>query len=243
MVVRRCLAAALVTVALGCAVGPGLGARTEHVLLLTWLFVGPSLLVMGGMATDRDRRVTRQLLDATVPVELGGINVRVGETGHGAFVQGLFRPRIYCDRAVLARFDAQEVRAIVLHEQAHQRAHDPLRLALLDAVDPVVTRSRAGRRWHARRRAAREILADRHALEHGIRRSVLASALLKADDAHLQGTVGFDAAATELRLRALLDDSAGHHRESRHRSLALAAVSGASVCALLVHPVMVHVTG
>lgn len=119
-------------------------------------------------------------------------------------VAGVRRPTIYCSEDLAARLDANEVRAVLLHERHHQLAFAPARLVVLVGLAPIVGRVGVGRSWLERQRARIEIAADDYALRSGAGRPAIARALLKLDAAAPLGSlVGF-ATAHELRLRALL---------------------------------------
>lgn len=119
-------------------------------------------------------------------------------------VAGLRRPTIYCSEDLAARLDADEVRAVLLHERHHQLAFAPARLVVLSGLAPIVGRVGVGRSWLEGQRARIEIAADEYALRSGAGRSAIARALLKLDAAAPLGSLAGFATAHELRLRALL---------------------------------------
>lgn len=185
----------------------------------------------------RHRRLTRALLLTTRPERLVGLAARVGHIGGAAFAAGLTRPTIFCDERLTATLSGEELRAIVLHERAHQQARDPLRTAALAAVAPFVGPLPAGAAWLERRAARREIAADRFALEHGASRAAIASALLKVDRLDPAVVPGF-ASAVDLRLNALLDEEPEVAPRWGHaaRLMAAGALTAGVICLLLLHP-------
>jgi Zn-dependent protease with chaperone function len=155
-----------------------------------------------------------------VPVHMVG--------GSVACTAGPLRPRILLGAQVLESLDDDELRAVVLHERAHQLRLDPLRAALV-AVVRAVTPSPLRRAATASQvEARREIRADLGALRRGATRRALAASLLKLPAAPL-GVVGF-ASVSELRVRALLDDVPTLER-GRYWPVALVgSTAGAAFC-------------
>lgn len=186
-----------------CAGVAALGHASHVVLMAASATVITAALVFVRQAL-RHRRLTRGLLAVTRPAELHGIGVRLGPVQDAAFVAGLAKPRIFCDDRLATTLSDEELQAVTLHEQAHQRARDPLRMALLAVVAPVARRFPSGPGWLERQAANREIAADRAALTRGASRTAIASALLKVGRLHPAGATGF-APAVDLRIRALLD--------------------------------------
>lgn len=128
-------------------------------------------------------------------------------------VAGLWRPQIYCADDLSTQLDADEVEAVILHEQHHVVDRAPLRIVLLAAASPLLGRMARGREWLEQERARLEIAADRHAIAAGASRPAIASALLKLSAAPtLADALGF-ATAADLRIRALLDEPTGPDRE------------------------------
>lgn len=214
--------AAIATV-LVCAVVAALG-HASHIVLaalgVTTLIVGPALVREG----FRQRRLARGLLAVTRPGQVHGIRVRLGPLHGAAFVAGLVHPRIFCDDRLAATLTADELRAVALHERAHQRARDPLRMALFSAIGPLARRLPSGPAWLERQAAEREIAADRAALSRGASRAAIASALSKVGPLHPTGAPGF-ARAIDLRLAALLDGAypTGHRWSWTLAGLAVAS--------------------
>ncbi len=166
-----------------------------------------SLVLLAGFARTAwgHRRFERELRARSEAGYLAGVSVRLVPASDLVAVAGLHRPRIYCDPAAVAHLTAQEQRAVALHEESHRRRRDPMRLIALSVVEPVLGRLPRGRQWLVRQHAAMEIAADRYALQAGVQRAAIASALLKLDSAPAgAATAGFSTAA-DLRLAALLD--------------------------------------
>ncbi len=79
----------------------------------------------GTIPLDRglERKLSRTLLDCAVPRGA----VRVVHGGSMPFVTGLLRPVICMPPKLIAHLEEDELRGIVLHENAHRRRFDPLR--------------------------------------------------------------------------------------------------------------------
>lgn len=176
---------------------PGVGTAVAIAVVL--------FAVLAAVATVRHLALVRGLQRCSVPAVLSGIPVRLGRIGDAAFVAGLHRPAIYCDARLPQELTPGELRAVLLHEQAHQRSFDPVRLLVLDLLAPVARPFAAGRQWLASAEARREVAADRYALAHGARRRELASALVKLPPLARAHVPGFTP-AVDLRLQALLGD-------------------------------------
>lgn len=130
---------------------------------------------------------------------------------------------------------------VMLHELAHQRARDPLRLVLLDVVAPLRRPLPTGRAWLAWAAAQPEIRADQHALSHGVSRSNLAAALL-AMGGHGRSFLAGSPTAIDLRLQALLGEPAEPDVDRRVVGATVTFVgvaAGAAVCAWFLHRLIV----
>lgn len=239
---RRTLRAGLVAAAVACSV-----------VALLMSSVAPAITAVTGIAVLasgisfavhawRHRTIAVTLRRTSTPGRLAGLPVLIAPVSTTAFVAGLTRPEIYCGRALADELTPDELRAVALHERAHQLAHDPLRATLLAAVTPFLRRTTAGRRWLEQAAAGREIAADRYALDHGVRRSALASALLKVQPVGLTHAAAFTP-AVELRLRALVDGRATLPTGRLRRSFMSGAAIGLSACVAMLHPVHALVGG
>lgn len=97
----------------------------------------------------------------------------------GAVVVGYRRPLVLLDRALLARFDAEELEAVLAHELAHVRRRDNL-VALLLGIVRDLTFFVPGGGWAVRQlHRERELAADQVAVSVTGRPGALASGLLK----------------------------------------------------------------
>lgn len=148
----------------------------------------------------------RQLEQLATPIRLGHRDLRLLDSGRApeAFVMGPLQPAIFVSGALLDALDADELNAVLLHEEHHRRTRAPLRELALASWLRLVGGLPAIGDWIERRVAHLEIEADRYALAAGASSGTLASALIKCDrSASLKG-MGF-ASAADLRLRRLVD--------------------------------------
>ncbi len=161
-----------------CAVSLVTGHHVAVAVTATASSFGVVAIIAGARATQHARLV-RTLRRRSVPRQLAGIAVRTGDLGDAAFAAGLRRPTIFCDARLPEQLTPAQLRAVLLHERAHQRSFDPARLLLVAVVTPLFRRVPTGRQWLATTLARREIAADDRAIADGAARSDLAAALLK----------------------------------------------------------------
>lgn len=130
----------LATVAGGPAAGSG--ARAFYAALtVAWLVIASFLLLRliasSGRAAQRARpRARAHRLDETLRAALRGTDIPAGvvvmtEEAAMPAVAGLLRPRIRIPVRVVETLGVHELRAVLLHEDAHRRRRDPLRSVLL----------------------------------------------------------------------------------------------------------------
>lgn len=222
--------------ALFCVVGLATGHHLSVAGLLVALLAAGALVAFA-LRVVRHRRFVAALRVRSEPTTFAGLLVRAGDLGDAAFVAGLGRPTIFCDRRLPEQLTPAQLRAVLLHERAHQHALDPVRLLLVGLIAPVLRRVPLGRRWLAVTLARREIAADQQAIANGAAPSDLAAALLVLPPLANSDVVGFTPAG-ELRLRALLgdlDDVEAPSSVRRAAMLIAGALVGAGVCAWFLH--------
>lgn len=228
---RAAAAAATLICAAGALVGTALGAA----------LVAAAVLVLGLAAATFVRvamthgRLTRRLKARSTVAEVAGIRMHLAPVRGSVFVAGVTRPAIFCDSILLDDLDDAEIKAVVLHERAHQLARDPLRNAAVGVITPLLTRLDPGRVWLEQRAAAREIAADQYAIARGADRRAIASALFKVPPTGAVHAAAF-APAIELRLRALLDGHPARQRPRPWLAITLGVIVGATACVAIVHP-------
>lgn len=180
---------------------PMLGAELGVIAMTAGWLALVSKSVSVGLAGQREmQRWTR-------PTRMRGRVLRVMDAyrSNEAFVLGPLRPEIFVSRPLLETLDAEELEAVLLHEEHHQRTLAPLRTLALTSwmrmvgVVPVLVR------WIERRLDQLEIDADRYALAGGASPATIASALVKCDRTAGSAGIGY-ASAADVRLRQLLGD-------------------------------------
>lgn len=149
----------------------------------------------------------RELQRCTRPIHVRGRLLRVMDTCRAseAFVLGPLRPEIFVSRPLLEALDPDELQAVLLHEEHHQRTLAPLRTLALGAWMRMVGLIPVLGGWIDRRLAQLEIDADRHALAGGATAAAIASALVKCDRSAAAVGLGY-ASAAEVRLSQLVGD-------------------------------------
>ena len=204
-----------------------------------------SVAVVVATAAVRHGRLVRRLRARSEPAEFAGTPVLTGPIGDAAFVAGLSRPAIFCDQNLPEQLTPRQLDAVLLHEQAHQRARDPARLLLVGLVAPVLRVTPVGRQWLATQLARREIAADRYAMARGARASDLAGALLTLPRLARTHVAGFTP-AVDLRLQVLLGDGVAVMPPARVRRagmLLAGLVGGAALCTWVLHDHLAHLVG
>lgn len=99
-----------------------------------------------------------------------------------AYTIGLVHPRIIVSEGLLNRLSAAEVAAVLRHEQAHQRAHDPLIVMLIDSMTSAWHWLPGARRVMREAYSLRELAADAQATDDYRSASDLSSAFIKLHD-------------------------------------------------------------
>lgn len=208
------LGAGALTAIAGCMLVPASDMRgIGHAVLVAGGLVAVALLIAIGREAWRHEHLAASIGRLAIPAMLGERSVGLVPGLGAAIVAGLRRPRIFCADDLPDRLDAEEIRAVILHEHHHQLEGAPARLVLISALAPVLGRLEAGQAWMERERARLEIAADAYALASGASRPALARALVKlASSPGLSVAPGF-ATAADLRVRALLGDDTGMERD------------------------------
>jgi Zn-dependent protease with chaperone function len=202
------LGAATLTAIAVCMLAPASAMRgTGHVLLFVGGLLAVAFLVAVGREARRHQRLAETIARRARPASVDGHSVGLVPGLGAAFVAGLRWPRIFCADDLPARLDAEELRAVILHEHHHQLDWAPAKLVLLGALAPVLDHLETGRAWLEHERARIEIAADAYALASGASRPALASALLKLSSSARVSELPAFASAADLRVRALLGEA------------------------------------
>ena len=155
--------------------------------MIAFAWCGAFLVALSGWRWYRlaaaTRRTTRAWFADAEQITLAGINapVFVADTAFPIVaVIGMLRPRLIIARSVLAACTADELRAVLAHEQGHVNRRDNLRrLALTATPDVLALLPISGRVFTAWHDAAEEAADDDADRVHIDGRLHLASALVK----------------------------------------------------------------
>jgi Zn-dependent protease with chaperone function len=199
------------------------------VLLLLLAGLGAAVIATVALACWRQLRVHR-LFARAIPIVgplPGHPHVMViADSVPQAFCAGFLRPRIYVSQGALDLLEPDELAAVLLHEQHHRRARDPLRIACAGILSQALFFLPALRPLGERYSELAEQRADDAAVAAaGGERQALASALLAFDETAPAGSAGI----SPERVDALLG-VAGRKR----LPLALIAISAALLALLVV---------
>jgi hypothetical protein len=163
----------------------------------------------------RSRRLAAALSTDALEARLFDIPCRITPAlGADAVVIGTLRPRIFVGQPLLATLAADELRAVVYHEDHHRRTWAPIRAAALEAWLRLLGRSRRVRDLIHDRLADLEALADADAIRRGSTPRALARALLKGDASFEPASFAY---AADRRIGQLIDRAAGVHVEPTGR--------------------------
>lgn len=165
---------------------PALDARSIAVLALGgFSFAVVAVTVRSGVRRARASRAVVRSLRVLERRRVGTTTVHVfAHRSALAFCAGLLRPQVYVSTETLRALTADELEAVIAHEQHHARQHDPLRVFIANVIADGLFFAPALRRVAERYSALAELAADRAAVR--ARRgdaSSLASALLAFESA------------------------------------------------------------
>lgn len=210
--------AAGIVLVTGCALGARV-LQTDPIMAME-IVAGIALVVWAARLSHDLRRahqLSRELASRGSAVSIDGIVCcLVPGLQAQAFVAGVFRPTIYVGPALLDVLNADERRAVLVHEEHHRRTLAPLRGASLNAWLVLLGPLGAVRRALVDRQADLERRADAFAMANGVRAATLASALLKVDALGGSVAVAFSSAA-DRRIESLLQAAAGQPRARSER--------------------------
>ena len=173
--------------------------------------VGGGLLILWTALLSWDLAASHRLA-STLSVDadeivLSDVPCRVTSVlGTDAVVVGILRPQIFLGASLFEELSADELEAVVYHEDHHRRTRAPIRAAALGAWLRLLGRSEGVRGVVLDRLADLETLADVDAIRRGSTPQSLARALMKGEMS-LQ-PVAFSYAADQ-RIERLLDRAAG----------------------------------
>lgn len=230
---RREATAALLLAAAVCSivfVADGLGVAKVMAVVTA---VATMLATQLAVSARRHQRFVRDLRGRSRVATDDGMAVRTGNFKGAVFVGGLHHPEIFADSEVMARLTSEERRAVLLHEARHQQRRDPLRMTIESLLRPVVQRTASGRAWLVDRAAAREIGADRYAIDNGASVQAISSALLKVGTVG-PGFAGFSSVLDQ-RVAALSGEPLVRPRFAARWAALLGLAAATTLCASALH--------
>ena len=139
------------------------------------------------LATNRLRRSLTDLITDIEPTPIHQLRRRLRLNADSlvvvdsprplCFCTGFFHPRIYLSTTTVARLQEPELSAVLAHEDHHRRRRDPMRMALLTALQQALFFLPLVGVLRQRYTVAQEIAADNAALHQPGGRAALARAL------------------------------------------------------------------
>lgn len=222
LVRRRPVAAALIAGLLALNVAWGLGRVVCPMMSMSECLLAATLVVFGGsmpaiavratwLAAGAHRAVARLPRTHPPPAlreaagRLGLRQVRCLRDPHPtAFCAGILRPRIHLATGTVAALSGDELDAVLAHEAAHARRHDPLRRLLARAAADVCFYLPLARWWSHRQTERAELHADRTAINR-VGAQAVAGALLTTTTTTPPTTTSYGG-ATDARIAQLLGD-------------------------------------
>jgi Zn-dependent protease with chaperone function len=141
---------------------------TGRMLELVSLTVASAVLARTVWILRTTRRACAALTAVATPSVLASSVARTGiqrvrcvaTSPAAAFCHGVLRPTVVIETAALETLSGLALDAVLLHEAAHVRHHDPLRRALRQAVRDVGCRSSLFEWWSRRAAVHEELRAD-----------------------------------------------------------------------------------
>ena len=155
--------------------------------MLAVVFIGS--LLGQALATNRLRRSLTDIIADIEPTPIRQLRrllrlnaeslVVVDSPRLLCFCAGFFHPKIYLSTTTVARLQEPELSAVLAHEDHHRRRRDPMRMALLTALQQALFFLPLVRVLRQRYTVAQEIAADNAALHQPGGRVALARALYR----------------------------------------------------------------
>jgi hypothetical protein len=163
------------------------------VLLLVLALLGAAVVTSIVVGCSRQvrghRRFTRRVrILGPLPGHVGA--TLIDDATPEAFCAGYLRPRVYVSTGAVELLSVDELEAVLLHEQHHRSAHDPLRLACARVLTQALFFLPALRPLHDRHAELVEQHADAAAVASSGQSRALAAALLAFEASAPHGSGG-----------------------------------------------------
>ena len=140
-----------------------------------WRASGPFQDDAAGPEPERLTRLRRALAGTGIPLNA----ICLTDGVELPQVRGLWRPRVILPRRHLTRLEIEELRAVLLHEDAHRRRRDPLRFLVLQVCMALLWFYPPVHWLHRRLRQAAEFACDEAVLRAGVDAGDYARALAR----------------------------------------------------------------
>lgn len=174
--------------------------------MIAWLIRVLWIVAQSARATKRIPRLPAPLALPVGAARAGAGRVEcVSGQAPVAFCHGGLRPSILVSTGLVSELSADELVAVLAHEQHHVGRGDPLRRAIQQAMADVLFWLPVVHWWADRRREASELAADRAAIRRA-GRPPLAAALWKVGSYLETNSAAAFAGVAELRVAQLLGD-------------------------------------
>ncbi len=120
-----------------------------------------------------------KLKNVAISLSLGNKVDVVEDSGLFSFCAGIFSPRIIITTSLVESLSEKELEAVLLHEKAHLKARDPLKLLFGKTISVIFFFLPIFKELYKNMNATNEILADRFAMQYQKDNSYLRTALRK----------------------------------------------------------------
>ncbi|MCL4417007.1 MAG: M48 family metalloprotease, partial [Actinobacteria bacterium] len=120
-----------------------------------------------------------KLKNIVISLSLGEKVDVVNDKSLFSFCAGIFFPRIIITTSLVENLSEKELEAVLLHEKAHLKARDPLKILLGKTISTIFFFLPIFKELYKNMNATNEILADRFAMQHQKDNSYLKRALRK----------------------------------------------------------------
>lgn len=120
-----------------------------------------------------------KLKNLAISLSLGNKVDVVEDKSLFSFCAGIFSPRIIITTSLVESLSERELEAVLLHEKAHLKARDPLKLLFGKTISVIFFFLPIFKELYKNMNATNEILADRFAMQHQKDNSYLRTALRK----------------------------------------------------------------
>ena len=166
--------------------------RVASIAVIALASLGVAVFVLGARALTRNLAALarfRRTVHLSGRLTICGRVVQVvADPVPRAFCAGWVRPRVYVSQGAIEQLQADELRAVVVHEDHHARRRDPLRLLVIAVLGEALFFMPVMRRLRERYAQLAEIAAD-EAATRAAGAQPLAGALMRFGESTVPGIV------------------------------------------------------